>query len=618
MGKILGEVFDKYVDEQIQTRQKSLAKRQKSPDDLVVFNSSTPWIRLSSSILVGPDRAETLAKNLGISKDQVAGNALAKNLVLFAGTSDGANLSDRKGGVGYGLKNSYGFLSGKEQGYKPMPGISSISAKYIKNGTLKQAQVNLTCFTREQFEAIEAIYLRLGFTMLLEWGHSIYFDNSGKKQNMSALKIPNILFREKLPDPNEEGQKAVEKALKKNPKLTSSERDAIYFEVEQKVRKDNPDLKNKKDYPTRLRKEIQNNKKSTAGNYDAIVSKVQNFSWNLNSDLSYSITLDLISVGDIVDSLKMNFGGTSISEVNTSQIQLDAGVQNLAAIELASGASAFNSFLSELTQGLQTDNAKEELDTASQQKLVVKDEVKEALELVPEIGKTYSGVLKELRKVILGNYQEVQNLLIGKKVSNQYSTTFSLFALMDTKVYADKLVPLLKTISSSSLGKADKNFDFRNGVGTSNPEDISRLTTERTKFYATFDLEVQLSGSATRGLGDRQQSGILQKAAAGESGRTNNPEANKIRNLKDQFEILSKQVTDIVVIGSVEDVDNLNNANLYKYLGDNISTAKDVVVRGLLTGFYDKGKKVPSKIQVDNYFFGTTFIEDLLKDLSSK
>ena len=50
MGKILGEVFDKYVDEQIKIRQNSLGKSQKSTDDLVVFNSSTPWIRLSSSV----------------------------------------------------------------------------------------------------------------------------------------------------------------------------------------------------------------------------------------------------------------------------------------------------------------------------------------------------------------------------------------------------------------------------------------------------------------------------------------------------------------------------------------------------------------------------------------
>ena len=237
MADIIGAPFDDYVHDQIEIRQKSLGKSQKTADDLVVFNSSTPWIRLSSSVEIGADRAKTLATNLGINQSEVVGRNLAKNLVLFAGTSDGADLSNRKGGVGYGLKSSYGFLSSPKQGYRPMPGVTGISASYKNNGTLKQAQVNLTCFTREQFEAIEAIYLRLGYTMLLEWGHSLYFDNKGKKQNMSSLEVPNILFKEKLPpevDTNKEIKAlekrelaAVEKARKANPNITSEELSAI-------------------------------------------------------------------------------------------------------------------------------------------------------------------------------------------------------------------------------------------------------------------------------------------------------------------------------------------------------------------------------------------------------
>ena len=58
---------------------------------------------------------------------------------------------------------------------------------------------------------------------------------------------------------------------------------------------------------------IEENKKKTSGNYDAMVAKVSNFSWSLNDDLSYDITLDLVSVGDVIDSLKMNFGGINIT-----------------------------------------------------------------------------------------------------------------------------------------------------------------------------------------------------------------------------------------------------------------------------------------------------------------
>ena len=406
MDKILGEVFDEYVDKQIKVRQKSLGKSQKSTDDLLVFNSSTPWIRLSSSVLVDEDKAKTLATNLGINQSKIVGNNLARNLVLFAGTSDGANLSNRKGGVGYGLESSYGFLSDGEQGYKPMPGVTSITANYKNNGTLKQAQVNLTCFTRKQFEAIEAIYLRLGYTMILEWGHSTYFDNSDppKKKNMSSLQIPNTLFTENLPNPNDEGQKAVEEALKKNPNLTNNQKDVIYYGIERKVREDN------KEYPTRLRAALEQNKEKTGGNYDAMVAKVSNFSWTLNSDLSYSITLDLVSVGDIIDSLKMNFGGTQLSENIWNNINVADGVKNITAIRLSSGASAFNSFLNELVDVLLDPEVLGQLDKNVQNQLNEADVAQAQEPLIQPIKDKYLAAIEQYLKN-LQPFIDARNLL---------------------------------------------------------------------------------------------------------------------------------------------------------------------------------------------------------------
>ena len=60
MAKILGEPFDTHVNDQITVRQTRLGQNQKTSDDLVVFNASTPWIRLSSSVSVGADRATKL------------------------------------------------------------------------------------------------------------------------------------------------------------------------------------------------------------------------------------------------------------------------------------------------------------------------------------------------------------------------------------------------------------------------------------------------------------------------------------------------------------------------------------------------------------------------------
>ena len=306
MVKILGLPFDSYVDSQINTRQSKLAKTTKDPEDITVFNSNTAWVRLSSGVKIDPSRASELSNKLGITLDKIQGPALARNLVLWGGAvgfntgSNGVSLAPLRGGVGYGLDNSYGFLSGPEQGLKPMPGITNITCNYKNNGSLKQAQVSLKCHTRSQFEALEAVYLRLGYTMVLEWGNTLYFDNAGKHQRFESYTIPNILFKD---------EKEVD--------------------------------------PQTITEGLQKAKISTAGNYDGMLAKVANYSWTLGSDLSFDIKLDLISTGDIIDSLKANVGGTSNGNLNGS-FTVSGSIQNIVAIQVNRQASRFNEFLYQL------------------------------------------------------------------------------------------------------------------------------------------------------------------------------------------------------------------------------------------------------------------------------
>lgn len=432
MDNVIGQPFDDYVDKQIGVRQTSLSKHQKSADDLVVFNSSTPWIRLSSSVLVEGSRIKTLATNLGLSEEKIEGPELAKNLVLFAGTSDGSNLSNRKGGVGYGLDNTYGFLSDKEQGYRPMPGITNINATYKNNGTLKQAQVNLKCFTRKQFEAIEAIYLRLGYTMLLEWGHSIYFDNKGIKRNMTSLDIPNILFKHKelkLPTkivgPEEFGSITLDlRSFKINDflKLDKNAQKSLATSLGKTVGELESTLTDP-GYATKLRIALSENKRKTGGNYDAMVAKVQNFSWSLNDDLSYNITLDLISVGDIIDSLKMNFGGTNLTNTAVNNVITGAGLRNFANIKLQSGTSAFNSFLFELVQVVEDPKVKEALSPATQAAI---ENVNRAIELEPKLDSiktAYKKAIENYKKKQITPYFEIQKILLNSPELKRRLTT---------------------------------------------------------------------------------------------------------------------------------------------------------------------------------------------------
>lgn len=401
MAKILGLPLDGYVDKQINVRQQKLAKNQKRPEELSVFNSNTSWVRLTSAVSVvgdeqitGPtqpsselfkiDRVNILSNKLGISADKIKGNALARNLVLFNGISsftpgkDKVSLDPIKGGIGYGLNNTYGFLSGPEQGLKPPPGITSITCNYKNNGSLKQATVNLKCFTRSQFEAIEAVYLRLGYTMVLEWGNALYFDNDGEFKSTFYYSIPNILFN-----------------------------------TENNIS------------PQTVTSRLLFNKKSTACNYDGMLARVANYSWTLNEDLSFDIKLDLISVGDIIDSLKMNVGGTNSTD-NSSKITASPETQNLVSIIINKEASRLNAFFYELYELIKPVVALEGSSELNEQIKNI-DEAVEILPLIDSIKKEYLSALNEFRayydsyKAALAIYEKA-NQQAGNPVEKDFSS----------------------------------------------------------------------------------------------------------------------------------------------------------------------------------------------------
>ena len=572
MDKILGEVFDKYVRDQIEVRQRSLGKTQKSVDDLQVFNSSTPWIRLSSPISISDSRAEKLSQSLGISKNVIAGNRLARNLVLFAGTTSytknpGESLTQdpMKGGVGYGLNSAYGFLSDKEQGYKPMPGVTGISTTYKNNGSLKQAQVNITCFTRMQFEALEALYLRLGYTVVLEWGHSIYFDNKGVKQNMSSLSIPNKLF-------------SSEETLKPEP----------------------------------IQSNILKNKKETGGNYDGMVAKVSNFSWNLNNDLSYSITLDLISVGDIIDSLKMNVGTTSnrseqdITKVN---VQTVAGIQNITTIELDKNTSKLNTLLYELVQELTTKEVQTEYSQTTQDLLTFKDAAISAVPYIPKIREAYGNAIEELIEKNINIFNKVRDLLKNNNIfqiqslNDQGLPKTARFDFTSSPVKEAEFNSLLAALgyTDEKRGLLERNLNYVKFDESTKTYKINS-TFPTASFLEEFGLNFRSNAPSTdpkylivdRTINDQAQLGAFRGLKVRELEKT-------LNRVKEYFQGLNP-----IKVGDPEK----DNIGEIVWLGNRLrGIVPAAIITNLLeTGYFDKGRKYEHQnFKVDSV------ISDILK-----
>ena len=132
--------------------------------------------------------AKTKLKNLGFSEAQIkqygGEETLAKQSILFGGLGElkngkisqrsDINFSDNI----WNDTSAYG-LGGNQFGKQPMPGITSAKIDCINRGSIRSATIQLKAYNTFQFQLIELLYLRLGFTMMLEWGFNKYVDNSG-------------------------------------------------------------------------------------------------------------------------------------------------------------------------------------------------------------------------------------------------------------------------------------------------------------------------------------------------------------------------------------------------------------------------------------------------------
>ena len=62
-----------------------------------------------------------------------------------------------------------------------MPGITSIDIKSgTAYGSLRTITINFVCHNLQQLEDLELLYMRQGYTALVEWGWAPYLKNNDK------------------------------------------------------------------------------------------------------------------------------------------------------------------------------------------------------------------------------------------------------------------------------------------------------------------------------------------------------------------------------------------------------------------------------------------------------
>ena len=288
LSNVIGAPFDRYILDQLYIRAARNSTVQRSNEEVLFLANKTGWARLISSvnIVAGPQTQTTgnaffdigssikdiqstlkFYEKLGLPTSTYnSPSALAKNWILQAGTSIGQQGQGIKLRAGFGPDGAYGLGGTEELGYRPMPGLTSVQVETVgRLGSLKQANINFKVWNMDQLNIVEALYFRLGYSMLLEWGHTQFFVNPSINNGNPGGTFTVATNTFGLDDPFASGTN----------KTT----------IQQKIAKKSKEL---------------------SGNYDGMLGIVSNFNWSFNQEGGYDCTVKLIGLGSIIDTVRVN------------------------------------------------------------------------------------------------------------------------------------------------------------------------------------------------------------------------------------------------------------------------------------------------------------------------
>ena len=245
MSQSVGASISTNVTAQLKARQGIFEKKFKDEKDLRFLSSKSAWVIMRSSVdIVAPSLMANAFTNKAArvlyGDEKIAQGFKLSNAASRAGIGEGALYSE---------DSTYGF--------RPKPGITSLSVQ-SKNtfGTLMEATVQFKVFSVKDFNLIEKLYFRPGYSVLVEWGNSVYCDNKGNiKYADEGNAIPDNYFFQ--------------------PKSFN-------------------DIDNK----------VQSYRKKFFGNYDGMMGYVVNFDWSFNNDGSYDCSVKVLSRGTVLEGLK--------------------------------------------------------------------------------------------------------------------------------------------------------------------------------------------------------------------------------------------------------------------------------------------------------------------------
>lgn len=527
---IFKDTFIPEVQKQLKARQTAISQRtqfQGNSTTIQYLNSRNAWIKMSSSVnIVTP------------GGDPNGTSDLAKSYVLQGGilASDGKP----RVGVGGGIDQAYSTQSPSGQiyqrGLRPMPGITSVDIKSKSAyGSLREIVVNFQCWDIKQLEDLELLYMRPNYSVLVEWGWLPYL-----KANNEGLPV-------------------------------GIETNIQYYD---KLFKDTPPKET-------IWKDLFEKSKTYQGNYDAMFGFVKNYSWSARPDGGYDCTTTIISIGEVLESLKVNytplnlkFGGsqgTGLIFQNVTKDVLDKYKKNILAglfAELYEKVKAFNSEVTEEGNKFPLQNYEffiKKLDTSSDNS-TNEDKSK----LVGDNASTIQVYIKLkslvnlLNKYVILNDTKSKTPLVKLSVNERSydkndSTSNELLCLAHPiQISVDPTICLIGNDLWSNVKKAENDVP----QSTVNVQDVTGVSNK----YST---EIKKIIDAVRGGNTSKNEQIvintIKAIAAGSNG------TNNLKTLNKEFQINNPGLTKKTSTQAQTGTTLYNTVTLYDYI-DNILT----------------------------------------------
>jgi hypothetical protein len=171
---------------QLKAREKLISSDTRSSDFLKYTTGKNSWVRMASFVNYDSKKYDSKTGKL-IDDGKYNGDTLSKKYILEGGTlyNQGTNQYSLRAGVGNldGVYSSNIDKRGNKEvdrlyGLRPMPGITNVSViNKSAYGSLREATIQFYAWDKHQLEELEVLFMRTGYTVLLEWGWSEYINH---------------------------------------------------------------------------------------------------------------------------------------------------------------------------------------------------------------------------------------------------------------------------------------------------------------------------------------------------------------------------------------------------------------------------------------------------------